>query len=214
MFDFLLQKDTPIVITILVAAWTWILSEQIKTFENLQVIQFRMVSAKDVDAITFTNISHAKNINGLKIEVACDKKRDCLDDRGGFYGTIQLVPPLGVSPTLMGAGTGQSAYFNFDLPIGAKLNVLAYKKDDSRILFSVINSKDFDSLTIVNASSFFSKYYTHIFTIIYSGLAILSGAVLILLSRAKSPGDKRGNEPIRNIVELRLRGQEWRKSKI
>lgn len=182
--QFLFQKETPLVLTLLVAAWTWIFSEQIKTFEKLRVMEYELNYAGASNKILFRNISSSQNINNIEILVRCFAPRDCMTPINGFAGTVEFAPPFGVLPKKSGDGNSTSAYYTFSLSVGAAIVLVLRAEPNAKFNFTVINSETFDQLTIVESNRAFAWFYRNHMITITSLLALATVVVLLVLRRA------------------------------
>jgi hypothetical protein len=180
----LLQKEAPLVLTLLIAAWTWILSEQVKSFDKLRVLEYEFNYAGANNKILFRNISNSQSVNNIEIVVRCAEPKTCLTPIGGFAGTVEFAPPFGVLPAKAGQGDDTSAYYTFSLSVGAAIVLVLRASPNSRFNFTVINSETFDQLTVVESNSAFAWFYRNHMMVIWLLLMLATVVVVALLTRS------------------------------
>jgi hypothetical protein len=198
--SFLFQKDVPLVLTIIIAAWTWVLSEQIKSFDKLQLIEYSYAPNGHGNKILFRNISQSQNIKSLKVIVTCAKGPDCFTVESGFAGTTEFVPPFGVRPQEIGSEGSSLASFTFSLAVDSALILSMYTKDltpgTDKLRFTIVNAQDFDHLKLVNSESYFAYIYRYEWEGIYILLIVATLGIVWLMkaSRPKDPPSTGSNQ--------------------
>lgn len=183
--SFLLQKDVPLVLTIVIAAWTWVLSEQIKSFDKLQLIEYSYAPNSQTNKILFRNISQSQSIKSLKVLVTCEKGPDCFALQVGFAGTTEFVPPFGVLPQEIGSEGSSVGSFTFSLAVDSAIVLSMYMKSSTpsadRLRFTIVNAQEFDHLKLVKADSWFALLYRYEWQGIYALLAIATLGIIVLM---------------------------------
>lgn len=205
--SFLLQKDVPLIVTILVAAWTWIVSEHIKQTNDLQLLEY----AIGRDRITFQNISQAKSIKEIQILVSCSTEASCFEVKDGFAGTTEFAPPFGVRPSEPGTGNETDANYRFTLAVGATIVLVLHTRTTDPLRFTVVNSENFDRLKLMPASSWSALFYRNHGSIMVLGLALATVFVLVLVAWT---GRRKGEPappaaPMRHDVNLWINGPRF-----
>jgi hypothetical protein len=187
--SFLLQKDVPLVLTIIVAAWTWILSEQVKSFDKLQLVEYQYNAGGNNNKLLFRNASQSQSIKSLKIVVTCRKGPDCFDRKGDFAGTTEIVPPFGVKPQEIGSEGNSYGTFTFSLAIGSAIVLSMYLKDPSgELRFMVVNAQEFDHLQLVETNSWFAWLYRYEWVLLYLLLFVATIGVFWLMKTQPPAG--------------------------
>jgi hypothetical protein len=203
--SFFLQKDVPLIVTILVAAWTWIISENVKQTDALQILEYRLNHDGKANQILLRNISQSKGIQKIKIFVTCETRRDCFDVKDGYAGTTAVVPPLGVTPTDPGSGDAENANFSFSLTVDAAIILILNLRPNAKLSFSVINSEEYERLRMVDGNSAAACFYRNYWTALLLVLILASIGVLALVrfSAPKAPAS-----PSKHEVELKVRREK------
>lgn len=197
------QKDVPLVVTILIAAWTWLISQNIQQTNDLQVIEYQYNYEGNPAQLLFRNISQSKSIKNIRILVSCKSRKDCFTSHDNFAGTSKFVPPFGVIPTeeaqappsvnkprAGSSGTkspnpaneiATQAYFTFSLTTDAAIAlVLNNKRSNERLDFALINSDQFEKLKVLDENSCAAFYYRNYSSILF-GLLISASLLVALL---------------------------------
>jgi hypothetical protein len=205
--SFLLQKDVPLVLTIIVAAWTWILSEQVKSFDRLQLVEYQYAAGGNNNKLLFRNASQSQSIKSLKIVVTCRKGPDCFDLKGGFAGTTEIVPPFGVKPDEIGSEGTSYGTFTFSLAIGSAIVLSMYLKDPSgELRFMVVNAQAFDRLKLVERNAWFARLYRYQWALVYVLLFVATVSVFWLMKTQSppSPAPKQSQSRLARLATLRF----------
>lgn len=182
----LFQKDVPLIVSILIAAWTWIISQNIQQTNDLQIIEYQYNYKDNPSQIFFRNISQSKSVKNLQILVSCDSGNSCFIMHDQYAGTTKLVPPFGVVPTTLGLGEpagkqAKRAYFTFSLPVDAAIVLALNMKPQEHLRFAIIDSSQFEKLKVLDKASATAFFYRNYLLIIMSLLVIASLGVTVLI---------------------------------
>lgn len=211
---FLFQRDVPLIITILVAAWTWLISDNIRQTNDLQIIEYQYNYKNDGTQIFVHNISQAKSVQNLKMLISCVSGHSCFELNGEFAGTTKFVPPFGVVPTQPGTGerAGDSnrsnrAYFTFSLTVDAAIVLVLYVKAPEQIHFAVVNSEQFEKLKILDATSwtawFYRNYWSIIITFLIVASVIVAGLVFLFGKKLEPANEVPSNHNVTLTIETK-----------
>ena len=207
--SFLLQKDVPLIVTILVGAWTWLVSENIRQTNDLQIVEYQYNFENAQNKILFHNISQSKSIEELRIAVSCASGKSCFELKGDYAGTTTFVPPFGVVPTEPGVGERMGdtpetkrAYFTFSLPVDAAIVLILNSKSPEVLRFTVFNSEQFEKLKVLDANSCLAFLYRNYWLCLIVLLVAASVGVAGLVLLANSPAKKQ--DPSKHDVRLTI----------